>query len=51
MYRSSLGGNVLVRLIVAIIVAAVVLWLVPLSFAWLIAILAFLIVFFGAGGL
>ncbi len=51
MRYSALGGNVLVRLLVAIIVAAVILWLVPLSFAWVIALLAFLIIFFGAGGL
>lgn len=45
------AGDLLVRLLVAIVVAAVIIWLVPLSFAWLIALLAFLIIFFGARGL
>lgn len=44
--------NVLVRLIVALVVAAVIVWLLPLDgfVVGLVALLAFLLILFGAGG-
>lgn len=38
--------NLVIRLVVGVIVAAVLIWLIPMWFDWIIALLAFLLVVF-----